>query len=102
MAVLSFTNCVTDVTIIILCPPFPSLPPSLLSAKHQEPERRDRKAVRLTSPFTCRMTYNLLPDESVLLVACYSRHREDAPMKLEWQSVVERQFADADYYLTKE
>ena len=55
MAVLSFTNCVIDVTIIILCPPFPSLPPSSLSAKHQEPERRDRKAVRLTSPFTCRM-----------------------------------------------
>ena len=55
MAVLSFTNCAIDVTIIILCPPFPSLPPSSLSAKHQEPERRDRKAVRLTSRLTCRM-----------------------------------------------
>ena len=50
MAVLSFTNCVIDVTIIILCPPFPSLPPSSLSAKPQEQERRDRKTVRLTSP----------------------------------------------------
>ena len=50
----------------------------------------------------CMMTYNLLPDESVMHVACYSRHREDAPMKLEWQSVVERRFADADYFLTKE
>lgn len=61
MAVLSFTSCVIDVTIIILCLPFPSLPPSSLSTKQQEPDRRDRKAVRLTSHLTCRISLMYKP-----------------------------------------
>jgi len=48
------------------------------------------------------MTYSLLPDESVTTVACYRRHHKDQPMELEWQAVVESQFASPDYDLTKE
>lgn len=41
-----------------------------------------------------KMTYQLLPDETVNSIACYQRHRENAPMKLEWQVSVEERFLE--------
>jgi hypothetical protein len=32
-------------------------------------------------------------------VACYYRHRDHAPMELEWQASVESQSNTPDYYL---
>ena len=63
--------------------------------------RWNRKKANYDQPLGM-MTYNLLPDESVLHVACYRRQREDAPMKLEWQTVVENPFVNPNYDLTKE
>ncbi len=66
-----------------------------------EYSRWNRKKANYDQPLGM-ITYSLRPDESIYSVAYYYRHQKDTPMKLEWQTVVERQLADADYYLTKE
>lgn len=48
-----------------------------------------------------KMTYQLLPDETVNSIACYQRHRDKAPMKLEWKVSVEGQPMDTGSYLTQ-
>ena len=63
--------------------------------------RWNRKAGAYDQPLGM-MTYSLLPDESVYSVACYYRHHREAPMELEWQTVVGSQFVSPDYDLTKE
>ena len=48
-----------------------------------------------------KMTYQLLPDETVNSIACYQRHHDNSPMKLEWHVLVEGQSLEMGSYLTQ-
>ena len=48
-----------------------------------------------------KMTYQLLPDETVTSIASYYRHHDNTPMELEWQVSVESLSNTPDYYLAK-
>lgn len=50
---------------------------------------------------TGKMTYTLLPDDTVETIACYYRHHKNAPLELAWQTEVVSEFVGQDYYLTK-
>ena len=47
-----------------------------------------------------KITYTLMPDESIASVACYSRERGHADLQLEWQAPVEKRTLYTDHYLT--
>ena len=65
-----------------------------------EYSRWNNEKTRFDQPLG-KMTYWLLPNESVASVACYYRHRDHAPMELEWQASVESQSNTPDYYWAK-
>ena len=47
-----------------------------------------------------KMTYSLLPDESIGSIACYYRHHKNTPLELEWEAVMECRPISMDYDLT--
>lgn len=63
-----------------------------------EYSRWNNERTRFDQPIG-KMTYWLLPNESVASVACYYRHHDHAPMELEWQASVESPSNTPDYYL---
>ena len=48
-----------------------------------------------------KITYTLMPDESIASVACYTRQRSKTDLQLEWQAPVESHTLNMDYYLTQ-
>ena len=48
-----------------------------------------------------KITYTLMPDESIASVACYSRQRSNTDLQLDWQAPVESRTMNVDYYLTQ-
>jgi hypothetical protein len=48
-----------------------------------------------------KITYTLMPDESIASVACYTRQRSKTDLQLEWQAPVENHTLNMDYYLTQ-
>ena len=47
-----------------------------------------------------KITYTLMPDESIASVACYTRQRSKTDLQLEWQAPVEKRTLYTDHYLT--
>ena len=60
--------------------------------------RWNRKTDTFDNPLA-KMTYTLLPDETVGSIACYTRHGKNGTLELDWQSAVEMPIS-MDHYLT--